>query len=457
MPPLYNAYSAKTLKIHFLLTLHSKFCKEKQWRCWKIHRFFSWSILLNDLPKWKTWKCFQYWFCEIHESDFNNGFGEIHESDFNNDFWWNTWKWFQYWSYFPGDQPICEIHESDFNIDFCEIHESDFNIGLIFQVTNLFVKYMKVISTLSFVKYMKKDFNIDFVKYMKVILALVSGLMKTSKGSHTCTVEIWFVNRSQRWCKLLKKVLYVRLRSDLQIDLKDYESFLRKSYMYGWDLICKSISKMMKASLESLIRTAKIWASIQNDGRSKFPINHVVFGKRHHQLLAFSILSKFLTFEVLTMSSSSSNANPNLVPVVEPVVWRTTFKVNGRPITIKDTIIENEDIVVAVARDMILPRDEIILAARIDIEAADQSLALSIRATSSLVNLVERLHAKRLELNTQIPELHHQIENLRKRLYDERRHRNDLERRNQSSMRVLTFGGTMLTYDTSSLRNRWSA
>ena len=56
------------------------------------------------------------------------------------------------------------------------------------------------------------------------------------------------------------------------------------------------------------------------------------------------------------MSSSSSNANPNLVPAVEPVVWRTTFEVNGRPVTIEDTVMDNEDIVVAVARDMILPR-----------------------------------------------------------------------------------------------------
>jgi hypothetical protein len=67
---------------------------------------------MGDLPKWKTWKCFQYWSCEIHESDFRLML-------------WNTWKWFQHWFFF-----------------FCEIHESDFN--------NVFVKYMKVISTMSF-------------------------------------------------------------------------------------------------------------------------------------------------------------------------------------------------------------------------------------------------------------------------------------------------------------------
>ena len=131
------------------------------------------------------------------------------------------------------------------------------------------------------------------------------------------------------------------------------------------------------------------------------------------------------------MSSSSSNPNPNLVPAVEPVVWRTTFEVNGRPVIIEDTVMDDEDTVVAVARDMTLPRDEMMLTARTDIEAVNQSLALSIRATSSLVNVAERLHARRLELNTQIPDLHNQIENLRKRLCDERRHINELERRNQ--------------------------
>jgi len=36
-------------------------------------------------------------------------------------------------------------------------------------------------------------------------------MMQASQGSPVCTVEIWFVNGSQRWGKLLKEVLYVRL------------------------------------------------------------------------------------------------------------------------------------------------------------------------------------------------------------------------------------------------------
>jgi len=119
------------------LTLHSKFCKEKRWKCWKMHRFFSWSnsygrpaqvknmkvfsilILWNTwkwfqinvmkymkvistlvffffvkymkvistLVLWNTWKWFQHLFYETHESDFRLAF-------------WNTWKWFQHWFFF---------------------------------------------------------------------------------------------------------------------------------------------------------------------------------------------------------------------------------------------------------------------------------------------------------------------------------------------------------------------
>ena len=163
---------------------------------------------------WNTWKWFQQWIYEIHGSDFRYWFCEIHESDFILALW-NTWKWFQQW--------FCEIHESDFSNGFvnrpvCEIHERDFNIGFLWNTwdfSNGVVKYMKVISSMVLWKTWKWFQYWFFMKYMKVISTWTSGLMKTSKGSHTCTVEIWFVNWSQRWWKSLKKFLYVCLRSDL--------------------------------------------------------------------------------------------------------------------------------------------------------------------------------------------------------------------------------------------------
>jgi hypothetical protein len=42
------------------------------------------------------------------------------------------------------------------------------------------------------------------------------------------------------------------------MDPKDEESFSRKSCMYGWDLICKWISKMRKASQGSTVCTVGI-------------------------------------------------------------------------------------------------------------------------------------------------------------------------------------------------------
>jgi hypothetical protein len=219
--------------IFFWLCIVS-FVKKNDGSVEKYRDFSVGLILMGDLPKWKTWKCFQYWSCEIHESDFRLML-------------WNTWKWFQLWFFFF--------------VFFCEIHESDFNNG--------FVKYMKVISTFVFWNTWKW-FQIGIVKYMKVISTMVlwntwkwfqhwffflwntwkwfqqcfceihesdfsngfvnrpvceihesdfnnefQGWWKNSKGSHTCMVEIWFVNRSQRWWNLIKKVLYLRLRSDL--------------------------------------------------------------------------------------------------------------------------------------------------------------------------------------------------------------------------------------------------
>jgi hypothetical protein len=113
---------------------------------------------------------------------------------------------------------------------------------------------------------------------------------------------------------------------------------------------------------------------------------------------------------------------------------------------------DNEDTAIVVAKDMILPQDEIMLTARTDIEVVNQSLALSIRATSSLVNIAENRHAGRLELNTQVLDLHHQIENLRNRLRDERHHINNLERTNQELNTRVDF---WRDYDTTRSRKRW--
>jgi hypothetical protein len=203
--PLFTMLTAQRhWKIHFLLTLHNKFCKEKRWKCWKIHKFFSWSNsygrpaqmkkkhesvfnidfvkylkVISAMVLWNIWKWFQMSFVKYMKVI----------SALVLFFKWptrsrNTWKWFQHWS--------------------SEIHESDFNIGLIFQVTNPSVKYMKVISALILLsrwptclwntwKWFQHFF---FVKYMKVISALVlfsrwqTRLWNTWKWFHQWFYEI---------------------------------------------------------------------------------------------------------------------------------------------------------------------------------------------------------------------------------------------------------------------------
>jgi hypothetical protein len=52
----------------------------------------------------------------------------------------------------------------------------------------------------------------------------------------------------------------------------------------------------------------------------------------------------------------------------------------------------NEDIVVLIARDMIFLCNKTMITTMTDIEVVNQSLALSIRAISSLVSMIEHLH-----------------------------------------------------------------
>lgn len=45
------------------------------------------------------------------------------------------------------------------------------------------------------------------------------------------------------------------------------------------------------------------------------------------------------------------------------------FEVNGYPVTIKDSMMGNDEIAVTAARDKVFPRDEMTSAVRTDVEA----------------------------------------------------------------------------------------
>ncbi|XP_011013795.1 PREDICTED: uncharacterized protein LOC105117739 [Populus euphratica] len=79
---------------------------------------------------------------------------------------------------------------------------------------------------------------------------------------------------------------------------------------------------------------------------------------------------------------------------------------NGYPVTIKDSMMGNDEIEVTATRYKVFPCDEMTSAVRTDVEAMNQSLSLSVRPTSSsLANVAERLDAWRLEMSSQVFDL----------------------------------------------------
>ena len=78
-----------------------------------------------------------------------------------------------------------------------------------------------------------------------------------------------------------------------------------------------------------------------------------------------------------------------------------------------DTILQSDFAALAVARNVVMPQDEITLAAGSDVEIANGSLG--IRATIALSNTVRRLYVRNLEvqhLNQQLTVLRQRVKTL---------------------------------------------
>ncbi|GFZ09497.1 hypothetical protein Acr_21g0000960 [Actinidia rufa] len=97
----------------------------------------------------------------------------------------------------------------------------------------------------------------------------------------------------------------------------------------------------------------------------------------------------------MASSSSQKKFDLNDVPNVQPEIWRSL------PLSQKDPLITNgsvmlDDAVAAasVAKGIITPQDEKLLANRTDIEAINDSMALSIQCASSVSNMARRLQVR---------------------------------------------------------------
>ncbi|GFS43674.1 hypothetical protein Acr_00g0086380 [Actinidia rufa] len=104
-------------------------------------------------------------------------------------------------------------------------------------------------------------------------------------------------------------------------------------------------------------------------------------------------------------SSSQNNFDLNVVPNVQPELRCSSFLSQNGPLMTNGSVMLDDDIAASVAKCIITPLDEKLLANRTDDEAINESMALSIQCASSISNMARRLQVRGnevQELRTQV-------------------------------------------------------
>ncbi|GFZ16760.1 hypothetical protein Acr_26g0000300 [Actinidia rufa] len=103
--------------------------------------------------------------------------------------------------------------------------------------------------------------------------------------------------------------------------------------------------------------------------------------------------------------SSRNNFDLNVVPNVQPKLWCSSFLSQKGPLMTNGSVMLDDDIAASVAKGIITPLDEKLLANRTDDEVINESMALSIQCASSVSNMARRLQVRGNEvqkLRTQV-------------------------------------------------------
>ncbi|KAM2275369.1 hypothetical protein COP2_034913 [Malus domestica] len=75
-------------------------------------------------------------------------------------------------------------------------------------------------------------------------------------------------------------------------------------------------------------------------------------------------------------------------------IWCLSFLSSTGPLTVGDSVMKNDIIVVVVARNLLTPKDNRLLSKRFNELAVKESLALSVQCAGSVSNLAQRLLAR---------------------------------------------------------------
>ncbi|CAN6725610.1 unnamed protein product [Malus baccata var. baccata] len=99
------------------------------------------------------------------------------------------------------------------------------------------------------------------------------------------------------------------------------------------------------------------------------------------------------------MSGSSDrrfdlNLGEEAVPPSPDNIWRPSFISSTGPLTVGDSVMKNDMTAAVVARNLVTPKDNRLLAKRSDELDVKDSLALSVQCTSFVSNMAQRLFAR---------------------------------------------------------------
>ncbi|GFS42007.1 hypothetical protein Acr_00g0077630 [Actinidia rufa] len=86
----------------------------------------------------------------------------------------------------------------------------------------------------------------------------------------------------------------------------------------------------------------------------------------------------------MASSSSQKKFDLNDVPNVQPEIWRSLPLSQKDPLITNGSVMLDDAVAALVAKGIITPQDEKLLANRTDIEAINDSMALSIQCASSV-------------------------------------------------------------------------
>ncbi|KAM2619397.1 hypothetical protein TB1_035558 [Malus domestica] len=86
-------------------------------------------------------------------------------------------------------------------------------------------------------------------------------------------------------------------------------------------------------------------------------------------------------------------------------IWRPSFLSSTGHLTIRDFVMKNDMTAAVVARNLLTPKDNILLFKRSDELTVKDSLALSVQCASSVSNMVQRLFARTRQVESLVAEV----------------------------------------------------